>query len=473
MVGDGFGGAPVVAGQHGGFEAKAVKGGNGLLAALFQGIADRDHRRQLAVDGGIKRRLGFPGQSGGAFLDVLEADPQGLHIPIRADLDPAAFDGGFDPESGQGLEIRHRRDIEPALPGGPLDGFGDRVFALGLGGGDQAQGLVITEQEIRQLRPSLGQRPRLVQHHGVDAGQDFERRSLAEQHPHFGALSGPDHDRRRRRQPHGARTRDQQHRHRGHESETQRRIRPECQPHPEGGGGGGDDDGHEDRGDLVGEPLDRRFGALRLLDHPDDLGEHRMVADPRGLKGEGAGLVDGAADHLGARRFLHRHRFAGNHGFVDVARALGDDAVHGQALAGADQDQVPRHHVLDGNFHLLSVPDYVGRLGPQPHQLLDRLGSSSLGDGLEVAAEQDQGDDDAGGLEIGGRRALGKDIRGQKGGHRIEIGGTGAEHDEAVHAGVQVPHFGPAVAVENPPGVELHGRRQDEFDPHPSALGHQ
>jgi hypothetical protein len=40
--------------------------------------------------------------------------------------------------------------------------------------------------------------------------------------------------------------------------------------------------------------------ALRLLDHADDLGEHGVGAHPRRAEGERAGLVDGAADDLGA-----------------------------------------------------------------------------------------------------------------------------------------------------------------------------
>ena len=36
----------------------------------------------------------------------------------------------------------------------------------------------------------------------------------------------------------------------------------------------GDDQRHEPAGDRVGEPLDRRAGALRIGDHLDDAREH-------------------------------------------------------------------------------------------------------------------------------------------------------------------------------------------------------
>ena len=47
-----------------------------------------------------------------------------------------------------------------------------------------------------------------------------------------------------------------------------------------------DHDGHEARGHAVGEPLDRRLRSLRLLDQADDLGQRRLLADPRGPEAE-------------------------------------------------------------------------------------------------------------------------------------------------------------------------------------------
>ena len=47
-----------------------------------------------------------------------------------------------------------------------------------------------------------------------------------------------------------------------------------------------------------------------------------------------------------------------------------------------------------------AVADDAGGLGLQAHQLLDRLRRLPLGPRLEVAAEQDQGDDDHGRLEV-------------------------------------------------------------------------
>ena len=60
--------------------------------------------------------------------------------------------------------------------------------------------------------------------------------------------------------------------------------------------------GTNQRGDPVGEPLDRGAGALRLGDHRHDPGQHGVPADLLGAHHQGAGAVDGAADDRVARR---------------------------------------------------------------------------------------------------------------------------------------------------------------------------
>ena len=57
-------------------------------------------------------------------------------------------------------------------------------------------------------RPAEGQRAGLVEDHGVDLVGDLEGLAAADEDAGLGAASGPDHDRRRRGQPEGARTGD-------------------------------------------------------------------------------------------------------------------------------------------------------------------------------------------------------------------------------------------------------------------------
>ena len=98
---------------------------------------------------------------------------------------------------------------------------------------------------------------------------------------------------------------------------------------------------HEDGGDPVGQPLDRRLGALRLLHQPDDLRQHRVRPHPRDLEMEGAVPVERGADDPVAGSARHRHRLAGEHGLVHVARAFEDHSVGGDLLAGTDDASSP------------------------------------------------------------------------------------------------------------------------------------
>ena len=112
------------------------------------------------------------------------------------------------------------------------------------------------------------------------------------------------------------------------------------------------------------------------------------------------------ADDLVAGLFFHRRRLAGNHRFIDVAGTFRHHPVHGDALSGADKDQVPGYHFLDGDFHFFAVTDNAGGLGLYPHQFPDRFRRAVLGDGFQITAEQNQRDDDAGGLEVRRCRVL-------------------------------------------------------------------
>jgi hypothetical protein len=53
---------------------------------------------------------------------------------------------------------------------------------------------------------------------------------------------------------------------------------------------------------------------------------------------KGAGFVHRGADDGVADFFLDRHRFAGEHGLVDVRHTFGDLAIDGDLLTGTNDD---------------------------------------------------------------------------------------------------------------------------------------
>ncbi len=79
--------------------------------------------------------------------------------------------------------------------------------------------------------------------------------------------------------------------------------RTEQQPDHQGEHGDGQHHRHEDPGHPVGQPLNRRFASLRLLDQPDDLRQHGIVPHAHGAKMESAGAVERGAGHRIARAF--------------------------------------------------------------------------------------------------------------------------------------------------------------------------
>ena len=137
-------------------------------------------------------------------------------------------------------------------------------------------------------------------------------------------------------------TGDDQHRHGGHEAVGEPRLRSPDRPGDEGQHRHADDGRHEVARDLVGQALDRGAAALRLGHELDDLRQHGVAPDLLRLDDEAAGLVHGAADHLGADLLGHRHRLAGHHRLVDRAAPLEHGAVDRHLLARAHPQAVAR-----------------------------------------------------------------------------------------------------------------------------------
>ena len=72
---------------------------------------------------------------------------------------------------------------------------------------------------------------------------------------------------------------------------------------------------------------------------------------------------------------FHGDALAGDGGLIDVAKALDDLAVHGDALAGPDDHDVAGDHLLGrhGDFH--AVAHDHGGLGREIDQLAQRVRS--------------------------------------------------------------------------------------------------
>jgi len=261
------------------------------------------------------------------------------------------------------------------------------MFAAALGAGRQrkqirfAQICVLADNDVGDARLAACQGAGLVQD---DRGQlmgALQRLAVLEQDTGLGPFAHADHDRGRRRQSHRARAGDDQHG--DHAHQRGREVASRRQPDEEHDDGDGDHHRHEHRRNLVGDLLDRRLAALRLLDQADDLSQRRLPPHARCPELEQPLFVDRGPDHFHPRQLIDRQALAGNHALINSAVTLQHHAVDGDLLAGAHDHLVPDSHLRHRDIDLYPVADDPRRLGAQAHQLLDGGARPALGPHLQ------------------------------------------------------------------------------------------
>ena len=203
----------------------------------------------------------------------------------------------------------------------------------------------------------------------------------------------------------------------GDDQDGDRRGEGQCQPsagadpEPESGGGQPDDDGHEDAGDPVGEPLYLGLAVLGVLDETSHLRQLGVGTDAGGADHQPSAGVHRRTDDGVARAHLDGHRLAGEHRGVHCGVALLDHTVGGDLLARTDQELVADGELLGRDPHLVrsfrAVPEDGDVLGAQLEQCPQRGPGPPLRASLEVAAGQDEGRHAGRGLEVDVARAVG------------------------------------------------------------------
>ena len=320
----------------------------------------------------------------------------------------------------------------------------------------------VGKRDVGNAHRALGHGPGLVQHDRRDPPRLLESLRPLDQDPELCAAAGPDHQRRRCREPERARAGDDHDGDRG--GEGRGCVSREREPARERRQRERDHDRDEDGRDAVGEPLDRRLARLRLGDETPDLGERRLGADLAHAYDQAPVRVDRRAGDLGARPDLDRHRFAGQQRLVDCRSAILDDAVRRHLLARTDDEAVADPELFDRHDDLDSVPEHAGLLRTQLEQGADRCARAPPGPRLEVAAEQDQGRDHRPHLEVG--VGIGKREQSDE---RPPPGGEGADRDQRVHRRSPVPQVERRGAMEAPAAPEHDGRRERERKPLPAV----
>ena len=232
---------------------------------------------------------------------------------------------------------------------------------------------------------------------------------------------------------------------------------------------------HEHAGDLVGEPLDRRFGGLRLLHEAHDLGQCGPAADGGRLHLESAIAVDRAAENPVARGLGDRNRLSGDHRLVDRRASGPHGAVHGNGVAGLDPQNRADVDQREIDLAFSPVRDQPCLFRRQLEELADGRRRSAARAGLQIAAEQNQGEDHAHGLVVDGlhpaagassrREGLRKHGRSE----REQERGRRARRDQRVHVGGPVAQGLERAFQERGTGPQIDRKRQQQQ--HPVAAG--
>ncbi len=342
-------------------------------------------------------------------------------------------------------------------------------------------GLALAGRHLHEHEPAGGDGACLVEHDGVDPAGVLQDLRSADQDAELGTTTGADHQRRRRGQPERAGAGDDQHGHGG--GERGRRAGSSAEPEAERASGDGDDNGDEDARDPVGQPLDVGLAVLGGIDEAGHLGQLGVGADPGSSDDEPAADVDRGTGDGVARRDLDRHGLPGQHRGVDGRASRDDDAVGGDALAGADHELVPDPDIGSDHPCLDAVPEHTGVFDSQLEQGAQGLTGRPLGAFLEVATGQQERGHARGGLEIDGVQPVGALDRQPEGMRHPRVagraqeerhqrpaeGGEHAERHERVHRGRGVPQVGPRRAMEGPGAP--HGHRCGEGERRPLPVG--
>ena len=338
-----------VAGQHDDrIDTGLAEVADRVRGLVAQRIGEGERAGEPAVD-----RDGQPGLAGAGFRD--EAFRHGAEIVLRhysrqqrlvAHHDLVAVHGCRDTTAGVELEVLRFRELDLPLPGFGHERSAQQVFRGQFGARSELEQAVLVHARDRrdpgQRRTPAGQRARLVQHAGVDAGKRLDHVAALDQC----ALARQPGDRRghrrRRREHESTRAGDDQGRHRAHHLAGEEVDADGSEQHR----------GQEEAGQLVRGAHHPGAPALRVLDQVRDPGDCRVAARPFGANLEHAVLVQAAAPHRVADSELRRQRLAGHAALVDRRLATLDHPVHRHPLAGehsheiADLDLAERHEFL-------------------------------------------------------------------------------------------------------------------------------
>ena len=147
--------------------------------------------------------------------------------------------------------------------------------------------------------------------------------------------------------------------------------------------------------------MNRRATALRLGNHLDDLRQQGFRTNSFCFHYKRAGPVYSRAHDAIAGFLFDRNRFAGDHRFIDRARAFRNHAVHRNLLAGTNTQTIALFDLIERNVVLAAVLCNSPRcFRGQAQQRFNRRAGRAARFQFEHLTEQNQRGDDGCGFEI-------------------------------------------------------------------------
>ena len=235
----------------------------------------------------------------------------------------------------------------------------------------------------------LGEGPRLVQAHDVDAGQDLDRGQLLDQH-----LAAGQGDRRDGERQAGEQDEALGHHpdHPGDGAGERGRHRAGLELAPQQEPGDGDQrvlDDPQEQVDAVHELRAHQLEVAGLAGQPPGVG---VGSDRGGLEAAGAGHDDAARLHRRVDNLVDGIRFAGQQRLVDLESfGPADDPVGGDLVAGSEGAEIVEHQVLDRHVDLGGVAHDPGPRCAQDGEAVElSFGQDLLDDADQRVRDEDE-----------------------------------------------------------------------------------
>ena len=204
-----------------------------------------------------------------------------------------------------------------------------------------------------------------------------------------------------------------------------------------------DRDVKKDRGGTVGKSLRARARGLGGGDKPHDSGESGLVPDCGNSDAKTSATGNCSRDNLGTWSLRHRFGLAGNHGLVNIGRALNNHSICRNTASGPNKNDVANAQLRERNRFSIVALDTFGSVRKKGGERIER--AARLGNGSHFKPVTEEHDRNQ-------RREFPPNVNLEQAECRSERSskcGYDPQADESHHAGLVIGKFAPCSADEN------------------------